>query len=190
MADGTADDDDGAAEAPETEQRASSANSGGTAGAPVIGLQDPVTGRFVAGNPNTFKPGQSGNPGGRPPEPPEVKAAKAKKLSLSAALTDELQEPIPIELQPMAAKLGVNPNSSMFALWLRALIVNGLRGRPTAQREVNERVDGKVPLPIKLPSSVGTDSQTDLVVTIIQGPALTPGGVDEAAARQAAALPE
>lgn len=86
--------------------------------------------------PHQFKPGQSGNPGGRP-----------KKQPITDYLIDQLDQPIP---EAMKAKLppifvDVYGTEATFGQVLAfKLITQGLRGDMQAAKEILDRVEGKV----------------------------------------------
>ena len=88
-----------------------------------------------------YKPGAEwkGNPGGRP-----------KGKSLTSQLLAELQKNIPDspEFQKVVKSLGLKKNPNFLELVARALVVNMAKGNAAAIREVCERTDGKVALPL------------------------------------------
>jgi hypothetical protein len=115
-------------------------NGGGNGGAPGI--------PFTPGNPYRWKSGQSGNPRGLAVDPLKMDKYKRIKPRLDDKLLDYWDAPC--DVKPFAG-LGM----SWGEVWVRALYVNGIRGRPTAIRELHERIWGKVALPIKL--TMGTE---------------------------------
>lgn len=86
--------------------------------------------------PHQFKPGQSGNPGGRP-----------KKQPITDYLIDQLDQPVP---EAMKAKLPpifveVYGTHATFGQVLAfQLVTQGLRGDMQAAKEILDRVEGKV----------------------------------------------
>ena len=86
--------------------------------------------------PHQFKPGQSGNPGGRP-----------KKQPITDYLIDQLDQPIP---EAMKAKLPpifveVYGTDATFGQVLAfKLVAQGLKGDMQAAKEILDRVEGKV----------------------------------------------
>jgi hypothetical protein len=102
---------------------------------------------FEEGNPFRFKPGQSGNPAGLRPLASKLSKYRAIKPRLDEKLLDYWDAPC--DVKPFVG-LGMTWGE----VWVRALYVNGIRGRPTAIRELHERIWGKVALPIKLTTTV------------------------------------
>lgn len=97
-----------------------------------------------------WKPGQSGNPGGRPKRKP---------------LTDQLlDEVLKVSDDPRAKGM------TIVQLLNRALISQALKGNVGAQRELRDRIEGKVPLTLKVGPEVEEESQTDLAITVIDVP--------------------
>jgi hypothetical protein len=86
--------------------------------------------------PHQFRPGQSGNPGGRP-----------KKQPITDYLIDQLDQPIP---EAMKAKLPpifveVYGTEATFGQVLAfKLVAQGLKGDMQAAKEILDRVEGKV----------------------------------------------
>ena len=79
-------------------------------------------GRFAKGNPNGFKPGQSGNPAGRP-----------KSITLSESFRRQLSQPVPND-----------PHGRTFAevIALRVCVA-AAQGDVSAARELGDRTEGK-----------------------------------------------
>lgn len=120
-------------------------NGGGAPGVP-----------FEPGNAFRFKPGQSGNPAGLRPSASRMDKYRRIKPRLDEKLLDYWDAPC--DVKPFVG-LGM----SWGEVWVRALYVNGIRGRPTAIRELHERIWGKVALPIKLTTSVELGEEARLL---------------------------
>jgi len=90
-------------------------------------------GRFAAGNPNGFQPGQSGNPAGRP-----------KSLTLSEAFRRQLSQPVPND-----------PHGRTFAeVIAERMCVAASGGDVSAAREIADRVEGKPKQSVNLDMNV------------------------------------
>lgn len=76
-----------------------------------------------------WKPGQSGNPKGRPP----------KELCITSLIKEELEEVLRAE----------GGNITFARAFAKALIRKAIKGHNVAMKELLERVDGKVPLPLE-----------------------------------------
>lgn len=90
-----------------------------------------------------WQPGQSGNPGGRP-----------KFKPFTDAMLAVIDETIPETWAPMLSILGVKPNRAkdvkVAEVLVRGLIRESFMGkqRVRAIREVMDRIEGRVPLPL------------------------------------------
>lgn len=111
---------------------------------------------FEPGNAFRFRPGQSGNPAGLRPSAEKLSKYRAIKPRLDEKLLDQWEAQC--DVKPFAG-LGMTWGE----VWVRALYVNGIRGRPTAIRELHERIWGKVPLPIKLTTSLELSDEARLL---------------------------
>jgi hypothetical protein len=90
-------------------------------------------GRFAKGNPNGFKPGQSGNPAGRP-----------KSITLSESFRRQLSQVVPND-----------PHGRTFAevIALRVCVA-AAQGDVSAARELGDRTEGKARQAIDVDMSV------------------------------------
>jgi Family of unknown function (DUF5681) len=88
-----------------------------------------------------FKPGQSGNPGGKPKIHQRIGAEYATRLL----------EPVPQEL---AAVLGVEPGTHWAEAIARAVIARAARGDVSAAREVREVTEGRTPATLNLEGKI------------------------------------
>ena len=88
-----------------------------------------------------FKKWVSGNPGGRPKNGPDI----------TAMLRAEGSKNIPDvpELNVVLVKMGLKPGCTWAEMVVRSLFINAAKGNSAAIREVWDRMDGKVPLPIQ-----------------------------------------
>ena len=89
--------------------------------------------------PHMWKKGQSGNPKGRP--------KKGKRL------TDIIEKYL-----PMVPEIDENPDGKTYQdLIAEALLIGAVKGNAVLIKEVLDRVDGKVPLPVtgKVKGSIG-----------------------------------
>jgi len=83
-----------------------------------------------------FKPGQSGNPGGRP-----------KKQPVTDYLIDQLDQPIPDTMKQKLPPVFVEvygTDATFGQLLAFKLVTQGLKGDIQAAKEVLDRVEGKV----------------------------------------------
>lgn len=87
-------------------------------------LIDPATGRFLPGNPTAWKPGQSGNPKGRPPD-----ALKRMKTVLKEILSRRT----PGDNQTLYCKLG------------EVIVREALKGDERFVKLILDRIEGPVP---------------------------------------------
>ena len=88
-----------------------------------------------------FPKGVSGNPGGRPKVPEELKVARA----LTAEQFTELADLILKENLPELSKIAASSTESVLKAYVAKILVNGLRkGDYTALEWVLNRVIGKV----------------------------------------------
>lgn len=114
-------------------------NNGATA------QQKPAGKPFERGNPYAFKPGQSGNPAGRPRE------------AITPYLRDYVQRKYPGKSDATYAE--------MIA---KALVDCAIRGEIAAIREVFDRLDGKPRQPVNL-VDVNVDTDREAVERVILG---------------------
>jgi hypothetical protein len=86
--------------------------------------------------------------------------APTKYRRITPQLTDLLIEKLgqPCDVKPFS-QLGM----TWADVWVKGLLVNGIKGRSTAIREVNDRIWGKVPLPIKLVGQEQADDDGELL---------------------------
>jgi len=121
-------------------------------------------GTFLPGarHPWAFEPGKSGNPKGRPRRKP---------------LTDDL----------LARIHAVHPNDpqgrTILQILNASLIASAIKGSVSAQRELRDRLEGKVPMTLRLGPEVDEESKTDLAITVVDVTASVPqitGGNGEA----------
>jgi hypothetical protein len=86
--------------------------------------------------PHQFKPGQSGNPGGRP-----------KKQPITDYLIDQLDQPIPevmkVKLPPIFVEV-YGTEATFGQVLAFKLVAQGLKGDMQAAKEILDRVEGKV----------------------------------------------
>lgn len=86
--------------------------------------------------PYQFKPGQSGNPGGRP-----------RKQPITEYLIDQLDQPIPETMKTQLSPIFVEvygTEATFGQVLAFKLVTQGLRGDMQAAREILDRVEGKV----------------------------------------------
>lgn len=99
-----------------------------------------------------FQPGQSGNPAGRPPK---------SRQRIVAQMISELWEK-PCGLKAFRGKTWGEAYGE--ALYIHAIA----RGRARPIQEISERLDGKVPLPIKLAMTEDYQSASSLTITVVE----------------------
>jgi len=86
--------------------------------------------------PHQFKPGQSGNPGGRP-----------KKQPVTDYLIDQLDQPIPDTMKERLPQSFIEVygcEATFGQLLAFKLVAQGLKGDMQAAKEILDRVEGKV----------------------------------------------
>jgi hypothetical protein len=103
-----------------------------------------------------WKPGQSGNPHGRP----------KGTVSLTKTLRDLLEKEINLNVHPITGELNVK--LTVREIMILAMMKKALKGDMTAIQTVFERVDGKVPLPME---HKGITVQLAAMIEYIQDPA-------------------
>lgn len=111
---------------------------------------------FAEGNQFRFPAGVSGNPSGRPPSFESTDRYRRVKPKIDAVLLEYWDRAC--DVKPFAG-LGMTWGQ----VWVRALYVNGIRGRATAITELHERIWGKVALPIKLSTTVELSESSKLL---------------------------
>jgi hypothetical protein len=125
-----------------------------------------VAERKMPPNAHKFKPGQSGNPGGRP----------KNQVSLSAHL-----KRVMLECRKGSPVAGGEKGQTNYDAVARKLILCAIQGRPWAQRIVWDRVEGRVPVILKHGTDGDNPPELHLIITEelagrVEGvPAETPG---------------
>lgn len=92
-----------------------------------------------AARPFMWKPGQSGNPKGRPPK--------------GACLTSLLKEFL--EQQTTLTKDGKPLNRSWMEVFIEAMVMGAIKGKVEYGKEIFNRVEGRVPLALQNPDGSG-----------------------------------
>ena len=125
-------------------------------------MRDPETGHFRKGNPGAWKPGQSGNPGGRP-----------KGANLTAAILRKLAADPDDE--------GIGKATRQIADRVVEALTSGngkgIEDMTALLKETWDRTEGKVT--DKVEASVRTDSTTLELHGAMQNPPELPGGKEE-----------
>lgn len=111
-------------------------------------------GRITPGTPYAWKPGESGNPNGRPTDQrmlEDLKSGKRKDVPaklMTEAVRKVLDDPL------VRAKLAEK--------WVLQSARN-----PGYMKQIWERLEGKVPFTLRVGPEVEPESQTDLAITVI-----------------------
>jgi hypothetical protein len=95
------------------------------------------TGKNTAGLRPPWKPGESGNPGGRP-----------RRKPLTDAYAALLDKPIPPD---MARQLKLDESTTYAQVIAMSLVREAVKGKVQAAAEVADRVEGKITQPISGP---------------------------------------
>lgn len=102
-----------------------------------------------------FPPGNIANPHGRP-----------RTKALKAAIEKALDEEVPLAL---AQSMGIDPGTKFLDALVRAALLRAMqKGGSGYFRELADRVDGKVPLPLRLGAQTDDESLTELRLEIVQ----------------------
>jgi hypothetical protein len=100
-----------------------------------------------ADNLRPWKPGESGNPGGRP-----------KKMPLSDAYRELMEEPFPGDL-----------NSKTWAQVIAlAVATKAASGDPKAAAHIADRLEGKAPQAIQVSGSDGQEAATTITIQFVE----------------------
>jgi hypothetical protein len=93
--------------------------------------------KFAKGNPDRFKKGKSGNPGGRP-----------KSRAMTASYEARLDRPLPPALIEQLNKAGGDFKTGATYRDALALgqVLAGIKGATEAAKEIANRVEGRIPL--------------------------------------------
>jgi hypothetical protein len=113
------------------------------------------------GKATQFKPGFSGNAGGRP-----------KNKPITAAYLDLLHEKLPPALRKLRmgkARVDLPEEATYLNLIVLAQCIEAATGNPAAMKEITDRIEGKMSKPIEVTGSEGgpldiqllTDEQLD-----------------------------
>jgi hypothetical protein len=112
------------------------------------------------GNSYKFSPGQSGNPRGRP-------TTKLPELQFRSWYMERFNDPCDLPAD-MKKRAGIKDEWTWGQAYCQMLLMHAMvRGRPTAIREINERLWGKVPLPLRLTPASEEESQTELKLIVV-----------------------
>ncbi len=104
-----------------------------------------------------WKPGQSGNPKGRPPN----------SECLTSLLREAMEQPVPeTQLRNLYLKKGARWRDAV----VRSLLLQSAKGNTAAIRELLERLDGKVMTPVSGTSGSPVRAQIEVIYGDDSGP--------------------